>query len=388
MAKHHQRNMKGTVAIILRGKMLNLRWTHGGKRYRLPLGISDTPFNRSLAQGKASEIQADISYGRFDITLVKYRDPAHDVSTDVSTMKRFQQFMEYRKQEGTSGQSLSSRYKPLLSHLQRFEQSIEEVDTAREFVELLRSCQSPRIANQNLTLLKSFGRWCVQMGHMAENPFTAIKPSKGGKRVKPTKPFTIEEVRLFLETIRHDSTYDYFHDFCYVLFSLGLRPSEAIGLRWKHLDLSRAEVTICESLSRSPDGKSAGYARERKTTKTENSRVLPLRERLVSMFNNRYSPNVKPDDLVFTSKTGKPIDDRNFRERVWKRTCQKAGITYRSPYIARHTLLSHGIEIEGWSLPQAAQIAGHSSTRMVLETYGHMIDRPNLPDFLNGQESD
>ena len=381
MAKKHQRNKKGTVAIVLRGNMLNLRWTHGGKRYRLPLGMNDTPVNRYLAQGKASDIQADIAYGRFDATLAKYRGQSQESSTAVSTVELFKQFMEHQKQEGTSGQSLSSRYKPLLSNLQRFEQSIEDVDTAREFVEVLRSRQSPRIANQNLSLLKSFGRWCVQAGHIVENPFTPLKPIKGGKRVKTAKPLTIEEVRRFLETIREDQTYAYFHDFCYVLFALGLRPSEAIGLRWKHLDLSRAEVMICESLSRSPDGKSAGYARERKTTKTENSRVLPLSERLVAMFNSRYSPKVKSDDLVFTSKTGKPIDDRNFRERVWKRTCEKAGIEYRSPYIARHTLLSHGIEMEGWSLPQAARIAGHSSTRMVLETYGHMIDRPNLPDF-------
>ncbi|HIK43620.1 MAG TPA: site-specific integrase, partial [Leptolyngbyaceae cyanobacterium M65_K2018_010] len=70
-----------------------------------------------------------------------------------------------------------------------------------------------------------------------------------------------------------------------------------------------------------------------------------------------------------------------FRERVWKRTCERAGIEYRPPYTSRHTLLSHGIEYEGWSLPQAAQIAGHASTRMVAETYGHMINPPKLPEF-------
>lgn len=380
-SKQNQRNKKGAVAVILRGDMLNLRWSHSGKRYRMPLGLSDTPLNRHLAQAKASEIQTDILYGRFDETLDKYRNQSDESPITVSTVEQFKEFMEYRKQEGTSGQSLTSRYKPLLSNLQRFDQNIEDVDTAREFVDVLRSRQSPRIANQNLTLLKSFGKWCMDTGKAEENPFSPIKPAKGGKRAKPRKPFTIEEVQLFLTTIRTDPTYSYFHDFCYLLFALGLRPSEAIGLRWKHVDLARAEVTICESLSRSADGKSAGYARERKTTKTENSRVLPLNDRLVTMLSGRWSLGSQPDDLVFTSKTGKPIDDRNLRARVWKRICEKAGIEYRSPYIARHTLLSYGIESEGWSLPQAARIAGHSNTRMVIETYGHMIHRPNMPEF-------
>jgi integrase len=72
-------------------------------------------------------------------------------------------------------------------------------------------------------------------------------------------------------------------------------------------------------------------------------------------------------------------------ERVVKgrqlKTCQQAGIRYRPPYTARHTLLSHGIEYEGWSLPQAAQIAGHTSTHMVAETYGHMLNQPKSPEF-------
>ncbi len=165
------------------------------------------------------------------------------------------------------------------------------------------------------------------------------------------------------------------------MLSLGLRPSEAIGLRWQHIDLDRKQVTISETMARSEDGKTAGYARQRKPTKTVNVRTLPLRDHLVTLFQGRRSPESQPDDLVFTTARGCVIDDHNFRERVWLKTCKQAGIKYRPPYTTRHTLLSHGIEYKGWSLPQAAQIAGHTSTRMVAETYGHMLDRPQFPEF-------
>jgi integrase len=345
--------------------------------------MSDTPLNRHLAEGKASEIQADIAYGRFDTTLNRYRDDS-DGSTNqcISIADLFTLFIDHKRREGLSGQSIAAKYNPLLSNLKRVKNDIHTIDDAREVVDVLRGRQSPRIANQNLTLLKSFGEWMVKAGHREFNPFESIRPMKGASiKVQNRKPFTLDEVRLLIETVRIDPIHYRYHDFMLTLFSLGLRPSEAIGLRWKHIDLERLEVTIAESLSRSSDGRSAGYARQRKTTKTENIRVLPMSQRLAILFAGRRPVDANPDDLVFTTATGKPVDDRMFRERVWKRICNRAGVEYRPPYTARHTLLSHGIESEGWTLQQAARIAGHSSTRMVADTYGHMINRPRLPEF-------
>ena len=376
------RAKKGTVSVTSRNGMLRLRWTHQGNAYNLSLKMTDTPLNRHLAQGKASEIQADIAYGRFDPTLDRYREQENAIAVvELGTPQLFEQFIDYRRQDGTSGQAIASRYKPLLSNLKRFGRCIEDVDIAREFIDMLRSRQSPRIANQNLTLLRAFGRWCIDQGLLPMNPYAAIKPLKCSRSVQNRQPFSRDEVERFLSTLKFDRKNRHYYDFCYVMLSLGLRPSEAIGLRWQHIDFDRKQVTICEAMARSEDGKTAGYARQRKATKTVNIRTLPLTPRLVAVLQGRRSPDSQPDDLVFTTAKGCVIDDHNFRERVWLKTCQQADIRYRPPYTARHTLLSHGIEYGGWSLPQAAQIAGHTSTRMVAETYGHMLDQPQLPEF-------
>ncbi len=344
--------------------------------------MPDTPLNRHLAEGKAAEIQADIVYGRFDPTLDKYREQPEAIApVELGTPQLFEQFIDYRRKDGTSGQRIAAVYKPMLSNLKRFGRCIEDEEAAREFVEMLRSRQSPRVANQNLTLLCAFGRWCVEQELFPINPYTTIKPLKCSRSVQNRQPFTRDEIERFLTTLKFDLHNRHYYDFCYVMLSLGLRPSEAIGLRWRHIDLDRKQVTISETMARSEDGKTAGHARQRKSTKTVNIRTLPLTPRLVALLRGRRSPEIKSDDLVFTTARGCVIDDHNFRERVWLETCKQAGIRYRPPYTARHTLLSHGIEYEGWSLPQAAQIAGHTSTRMVAETYGHMLDQPRLPEF-------
>lgn len=289
----------------------------------------------------------------------------------LPTPERFEKFIESRLRDGTSGQTISAKYRPILSNLKRFGADITTDTDAREFVAMLRDRQSARTANQNLTLLKGFGNWNLEQGHLEINPYAKIKPLKdSGEPVQNRTPFTIDEIKAIFSALKAHPTSSPYYDFSLFMMSLGLRPSECIGLRWKHIDLEKFQVTIKEALARSADGKTAGYARERKNTKTGKIRTLPLSSVLLKMLRSRLHPELDPEELVFLSPKGKPIDDRMYRERIWKPACERAGVTYRPPYTTCHTLLSHGIETKGWTLPQAAKIAGHTNTRQIAETYG------------------
>jgi integrase len=63
----------GTVQIRCSNERLQLVFTFGGQRRFLSLGLSDTPYHRKLAQDRALEIERDIQYGEFDVTLQKYK---------------------------------------------------------------------------------------------------------------------------------------------------------------------------------------------------------------------------------------------------------------------------------------------------------------------------
>nr|WP_290226290.1 tyrosine-type recombinase/integrase [Trichocoleus desertorum] len=90
--------------------------------------------------------------------------------------------------------------------------------------------------------------------------------------------------------------------------------------------------------------------------------------------------NPGPDFLVFTTVKGCTIDSGNFRERLWVKVLKRSGVPYRKLHTIRHTLISHAIE-QGIPMTGIAYLAGHKDTRMVIQTYGHIVNRPDLPEM-------
>jgi integrase len=361
--------------------MLRLRWTHERQPYQLALGLPDSPLNYQRAVALAATIQGDIAREQFDPTLERYRPQPEPEAPppQATTAELFERFMAYRRSEGTSGQTITAGYQPLLSHLSRWGKNITTEAEATAFVEHLRSRQSPTVANQNLSRLRGFGRWTTKQGHLANNPWADIPRLKTARQPNPKRqPLTAAQIRTVLDAAKADRYAAPYHDFVMTLFYLGVRPSEAVGLRWRHIDLERGQVTISESLARGPDGKTAGWARQRKGTKTNKARTITLHPDMVAMLTNRRPDNAKPDNLVFLSPRGNPINDSNFSQRIWKRICALAGID-RVPYSARHSLGSHLLE-QGASIPQVAATLGNTP-ETTARHYAHMIDRPEMPGF-------
>jgi integrase len=90
--------------------------------------------------------------------------------------------------------------------------------------------------------------------------------------------------------------------------------------------------------------------------------------------------DLQPDCLIFRSPKGLAINDNNFTRRQWKPVLEGLGIEYRKPYTTRHTMASIAIE-QGIPLTGVAYLLGHKDTTMVMRTYGHMINRPSLPEI-------
>ncbi len=367
-----RRNKKGSVAIGTRNGMLRLRWTHEGREYSMALHCQNNPVNLQYARGKVAEIERDIALEVFDRTLAKYRPTkATDPIARPSTLELWEQFIEYRRSVNTSEEAISSRYRPIAANLRRFGRDIETEPTALEFVSLLRSRQSPRIANQNLSLLRGFGEWSVKERHWETNPFCSIAGLKVKERI-PDDIFEVEDIHRLIEAASRDKVLLQYRDFIVFLLSSGCRPSEAIGLRWEHVNFRRNEIHICESLSRSVEG-----GRKRNGTKSH-TRFIPMSRAIRTMLEGRANGE-DLEGLVFTSPTGKPINDHNFSQRTWKRLCAKAGIPYRPPYNSRHSVTNHMLD-DGATFHQTAYSLGNSA-RMISDIYGRKRQGAKLPEF-------
>jgi integrase len=335
---------------------LRLRWSHKGQRYCLSLGLYDSPVARTVAEGKASIIEADLVTGNFDASLKKYRgdevtDRASGSGVTVSAL--FTQFFEQRSKSFTG--ATHERYESIAGKLKVFfgaatADSVDE-ESADRFRESLADLQ-PATQFQYLGVVKACWVGGIKQGTVTTNPWLEVIKIKVPPKQRP-RPFTSQEIAAIIEGFKHNRYYSYYTDFVTFLFGTGCRTGEAIGLQWKNLSEDYTKVWIGESVS---SGK-------RKATKTNKAREFKLPSYLVTLLRERRPENFLPDDLVFLAPRGGNLDARSFRNRAWVRILETADIPYRKPYNTRHTFISHALA-KGINPITIAQMTGHDPETM------------------------
>lgn len=195
--------------------------------------------------------------------------------------------------------------------------------------------------------------------HGFANPALTIKRLKM-KRID-IEPFSMDEVRLILATVRAD-----YRQYLTLRFFTGLRSAEAHGLKWKHIDFERREILIRET-----------YANGRtEYTKTDGSqREVRISGPVMEALRIVQPDVVDPDAYVFHTRTGHPIDNKNFNDRVWAPLLRHLGLKRRRPYQMRHTCATLWLAA-GENPEWIARQLGHTTTEMLFRTYSRYV--PNL----------
>ncbi len=203
----------------------------------------------------------------------------------------------------------------------------------------------------------------VVWGRIPSNPVAPIrKPAQRRTRsVRPIPPAKVEEVRgvLLARGRLCDAT------LVSVLAYAGLRPGEALALRWGEIGERTILVDRAVAL---------GDVKATKTGRRRSVRLLtPLAADLAEW---RLACGRPADDaLVFPRRDGRAWteeDWRNWRQRVFAPAAQAAGLDRFRPYDLRHSFVSL-LFAEGRTLIEVARQAGHSPT-MALATCGHVIE--------------
>lgn len=350
---------------------IQLRFSLAGKRYGfnpIPGGTYSNKRDMQLAKAIAVRIQNDILANSFDPTLKRYvlvpkaETPSDHPKTLLELWDSWVDTLDL------APATKADHYEMIRRMLLKARPGL--TDTAW----LTKAEISPATFNKRLGYLKSCFIWAMKEGKAEANPFDKVKARKVTSQ--PVKPFSSHEIAKIIAGFQDQAPH--YTQFVRFLFLTGTRLSEAIGLRWGHIDFDRGEVVITESLSKDRTGNS--YSRIRKETKTGSIRHLPMSPELRGLLSNILpEPDPSSDRLVFTTVNGAVIDNGNFRA-LWQQILASCGVPYRKPHAIRHTMLSHAVE-QGIPLTGVAYLAGHANTRAVIQTYGHMVNRPNLPDM-------
>ncbi|ESA38092.1 site-specific recombinase [Leptolyngbya sp. Heron Island J] len=357
-----KRARKGEVKVNVDKGWLRLRWSYQGKRHVMAIGLLDTPANRALAAAKAEVIRADMLSNQFDKSLVKYRYEQIDALT---VLELYQKYVDWKRRQVTK-RSLD-KYFGLRSQLETYfgsrqaDRVIE--DHALDFRDWLLKRLSPATARERIGMMRSCWSWAIGKKLVADNPWKNVRV-KAPPKQRP-RPFTQDEYRRILEAFAEH--HPHYLDFVKFLMGVGCRPGEAAGLRWGHLSDGCDRIWIGESWGRG----------ERKPTKTNRDRAFKLSADLVEMLRKRQPTKVRPDDLVFTSAEGNPIDDHNFRRRHWTPALDIASVPYRKPYNTRHSFISQALD-QGWSVSEIASITGNSEETILRHYTGSVRGEAEL----------
>lgn len=230
-------------------------------------------------------------------------------------------------------------------------------------VDLLAAGVGPSATRKALFLLQGMFTHAVMWGHVPTNPVMPVK-KPSAKRVRPVialPPTSIEAMRAHLRTTGRlrDAT------LVCVLAYAGLRPGEALALRWGDV---RERVIHVE--------RAANMGGETKGTKTNRVRSVRLLAPLAADLAEWRLASGRPADdaLVFPSANGGVWHDhdwKNWTRRVYRPTSRHAGATSTRPYDLRHGFCSLLIH-EGRTVVEVAAQAGHAPS-MTIDTYGHVI---------------
>jgi integrase len=214
------------------------------------------------------------------------------------------------------------------------------------------------------------------------NPSAGILKRLQLDRVKQiqVEPLNEHEVNLFLST-----AFDHFrehYEFFLTACRTGARLGELLALRWGDIDWNRKVIRITKSYKRGRIEK----------TKTGKDRRVDMSDQLLIELKQLYTERKKeglrlgigePVELLF-HRGGKPIE-QNYIRRVFKRVLVKAGIREIRLHDLRHTFASLLLTM-GQSPVYVKEQLGHSSIKMTVDVYGHLIPSSNR-DAVNRLDS-
>lgn len=202
---------------------------------------------------------------------------------------------------------------------------------------------SSKTINRKISSLRSFFKYQLKTGALAQTPMTTVIAPKVSKRLP-----------MFVEQTDMDQLFQYlpFSDdwqgrterlVILLFYSTGMRLSELIQLKESQVDASSCQVKV--------------------VGKGNKERIIPVSADLIAQL-KAYMQD-KPERIegvnqLFITPKGKPLQPRSVYAFVKEKLSQVTTIQKKSPHILRHSFATHLMN-NGADLNAVKELLGHSS---------------------------
>jgi integrase len=255
--------------------------------------------------------------------------------------------------------------------------SLRTEDVDRLIAELEAEGKAPGTVRNVVVPLRKMLADAVRQGLLLANPAARadLPPAQDftGKEIPASHTDAIRGALLDLaanDPLRNEPDLLYVHLFD-VALGTGLRLGELRALRWRDVDRERRLIRVERAYSRA----------QLRRPKTESGvRAVPLFPSVDNALRALAARAVErgryaPEELVFASMRGTPLQPSNFRQRVWERALRRAGLEnegYRF-HDLRHTCVSR-LVAAGADVKLVQAVAGHANPMITLKRYSHLLD--------------
>lgn len=203
--------------------------------------------------------------------------------------------------------------------------------------------------------------YAAERDWITNNPASKIELPRDEKKQDAQIMLSYDEVELLAGAMHElsDRTLCRFMAYC------GTRPGEAMALQVKDIDFDTRRIHIHQTWTQAPGSNQVTLG----STKTWENRIIAYPEFLEHDLKALVTGH-SGEDFVFRTPTGKPINQSNWRNRVFKTAVNAAGLDIPglSPKALRHTFASLAVA-SGADVKTIQNQMGHSSAAMTLDVY-------------------
>lgn len=370
------------------------------KGKELGKGIGQSPDKRYYARYTDRHGKRSKPFYSFDLKEVKewllkqkYDDKLGNTTIihENMTVREAYKLWYKKKKKDVRPQTLAQIRVRYDSHIKKYElydlKNINK-DFVEDFMlELVDKNMSYGYTNEIRSDFSQIIEFAIDKGYCTRNPFLHYKYPKEFRdknnrhqqELRMTKFLTAQQQQLFLDYINKVKRCHYRNLYKFLLYT-GLRISEALALKWEHIDFTKKCIYVTDNHVSYKDENNVLHTTYNAPTKSFSSTaILPLTEQAFSVLLNiqHSTPNEKQKGLVFLTTKGTPINCGTIRcmlaqviGTINKRVDISEQLPLASPHYFRHTCAENLIE-QGVHLTGVQYLMRHAQLTTTANTYGH-----------------
>ena len=362
------------VGVEFIGKSIRIRFTWNKKRCCETLPFPQTAKGIAAAEGLRSQVKQLDRLGA--LTTEKYIELFP--STRSGAVTQMPIFFDYAQEWLNSLQIVESTRKNYRSTMQNYwvphlaHLPIDAISPVlmRKIVNGI-EWTSPVRRKNAVRLVTSLFNQAISDELIQRNPARSIPTTRVVKR--ELDPFSRAEAdaviaKLYEVTSGLQTIYACFFEFS---FYTGMRPGEAMALRWSEVDTRNRTARVCRIRL---------YGKIQERTKTKTSREVLLNDQALQALEKARPLTAARSDYVFApegsgDKSELYVRSETGPKRYWLLALRKLGMRHRRMYDTRHTYATMCL-MAGMNPAFIASQLGHS-VQILLSTYARWISSPN-----------